>query len=126
MTRNTRASTPSGVTERAAKPSRCSSIREKASKLSRRPRTSLANCTTTSAKSAPRYLYQSMRKTSRNTRDRRIMPEKVSYYAMLLGDRTIENPSGLARRRLSDGGGVRDEALGRDFTWVHNPGLAGW
>jgi hypothetical protein len=54
------------------------------------------------------------------------MPEKISYYAMLLGDRTIENPSGLARRRLFDGGGVRDEALGRDFTWVHNPGLAGW
>ena len=54
------------------------------------------------------------------------MPEKVSYYAMLLGDRTIENPSGLARRRLFDSGGVRDEALGRDFTWVHNPGLAGW
>jgi hypothetical protein len=52
--------------------------------------------------------------------------ETVRYYAMLLGGRTIENPSGLARRRLSDDGGVRDEALGRDFTWVHNPGLAGW
>jgi hypothetical protein len=54
------------------------------------------------------------------------MPVKVSYYAMLLGDRTTENPSGLARRRVFDGGGVRDEALGRDLTWMHNPGLAGW
>jgi hypothetical protein len=52
--------------------------------------------------------------------------EKIRYYAMLLGSRTMENPSGLARRRLSDDGGVRDEALGGDFTWVHNPGLAGW
>jgi hypothetical protein len=52
--------------------------------------------------------------------------ETVRYYAMLLGGRTIENPSGLARRRLFDDGGVRDEALGRDFTWAHNPGLAGW
>jgi hypothetical protein len=54
------------------------------------------------------------------------MPEKVSYYAMLLGDRTIEDPSGLARRRVFDGGGVRDEAFGRDLTWIQNPGLAGW
>jgi hypothetical protein len=54
------------------------------------------------------------------------MPEKVSYYAMLLGDRTIENPSGLARRRIFESGGVRDEAFSRDLTWVHNPGLAGW
>jgi hypothetical protein len=54
------------------------------------------------------------------------MAEKVKYYAMLLGDRTMENPSGLARRRIFDRGGIRDEALGRDFTWIHNPGLAGW
>jgi hypothetical protein len=54
------------------------------------------------------------------------MAERVTYYAMLVGDRTLDNPSGLARRRLSDGGGVRDEALGRDFAWIHNPGLAGW
>jgi len=54
------------------------------------------------------------------------MPEEVKYYAMLLGDRTIDNPSGLARRCLTDSGGVRDEALGRDLTWVHNPGHAGW
>ena len=54
------------------------------------------------------------------------MTEEIRYYAMLLGGRTMENPSGLARRRLFDDGGVRDEALGSDFTWVHNPGLAGW
>ena len=54
------------------------------------------------------------------------MANKIMYYATLIGDRTIENPSGLARRRLSDEVGIRDEALSRDFTWVHNPGLAGW
>jgi hypothetical protein len=54
------------------------------------------------------------------------MAEKITYYAMLLGSRTMANPSGLARRRLFDDGGVRDEALSSDFIWVHNPGLAGW
>lgn len=54
------------------------------------------------------------------------MPERIIYYAMLVGDRTIQQPSGLARRRYFDDGGIRDEALNRDFAWVHNPGLAGW
>jgi hypothetical protein len=54
------------------------------------------------------------------------MAEKVMYYAMLLGGRTMDNPSGVARRLIFDGGGIRDEALGRDLTWVQNPGLAGW
>ena len=54
------------------------------------------------------------------------MPERTVYYAMLVGDRTIQQPSGLARRRYLDNDGIRDEALTRDFTWIHNPGLAGW
>jgi hypothetical protein len=54
------------------------------------------------------------------------MAEKITYYAMLLGDRTLENPSGLARRRVSEDGSFHDEALGRNFAWIHNPGLAGW
>ena len=54
------------------------------------------------------------------------MPERTTYYAMLLGKRTIENPSGLARRRHLNDGGIRDEALGRDLLWNPNPGLAGW
>ncbi len=54
------------------------------------------------------------------------MTEKITYYAMLIGDRAPDNPSGIARRRILADGGVRDEALGRDLTWIHNPGLAGW
>jgi hypothetical protein len=54
------------------------------------------------------------------------MAEKITYYAMLIGDRTPENPSGLARRRFSENGSFHDEALGRDLSWIHNPGLVGW
>jgi hypothetical protein len=54
------------------------------------------------------------------------MAERITYYAMLLGDRTVENPSGLARRRHLNDGSVRDEAIGRDLEWSPNPALAGW
>src|ERR1019366_3842083 len=98
-----------GLTGRPAKPSRCNSIHKRASRLNsshirptsvsairlRRMR-SLANCVTTSAKLAPKFPYQWAHPTSQNTRDRRNVAETVSYYAMLLGGRTIENPSGLA------------------------------
>src|ERR1017187_2639545 len=141
--RNIRVSILNGLIRRLAKPSRCNSIHKRASRLNsshirptsvsairlRRMR-SLANCVTTSAKLAPKFPYQWAHPTSQNTRDRRNVAEPARYYAMLLGGRTIENPSGLARRRprrrLCDPGGVRDEALGHDFTGAHNPGLAGW
>ena len=54
------------------------------------------------------------------------MAEKTTYYAMLIGDRAPDNPSGVARRRIIEDGGIRDEALGRDLTWIHNPGLVAW
>src|ERR1039457_147112 len=136
--RNIRVSILNGLTGSLAKPSRCNSIHKRASRLNsshirptsvsairlRRMR-SLANCVTTSAKLAPKFPYQWAHPTSQNTRDRRNAAETVRYYAMLLGGRTIENPSGLARRRLFDDGGVRDEALFFMFRWPHKPALAG-
>jgi hypothetical protein len=44
------------------------------------------------------------------------VPEKVTYYAVVGENRTIENPSGLVRRRHAVGGPV-DESLARDLSW---------
>jgi hypothetical protein len=52
------------------------------------------------------------------------MLEEVKYYAMVLADDTSSSPSGLARRRVSDNGGVQDEAFKQDFTWDHTPLIA--
>ena len=45
------------------------------------------------------------------------MPDQVTYYAVVSGSRTAQNPSGLARRRHLQTGGFEDEARGRDLTW---------
>ena len=52
------------------------------------------------------------------------MPDKVNYYVMLLADDTPSNPSGVARRRILENGGVRDEAFQRDQSWGHTPLIA--
>jgi hypothetical protein len=52
------------------------------------------------------------------------MPDKVSYYVMLLADDARSNPSGVARRRILENGGVRDEAFKRDLSWGHTPLVA--
>jgi hypothetical protein len=52
------------------------------------------------------------------------MPDKLTYYAMLLAGDTRSEPSGVSRRRVSDGGGVRDEAFRRDLSWGHTPLIA--
>jgi hypothetical protein len=44
------------------------------------------------------------------------LSEQVTYYAVVGETRTIENPSGLVRRRLAAGGPV-DESLARDLSW---------
>ena len=38
------------------------------------------------------------------------MPDKISYYAVIGGERTIDNPYGLVRRLEIDGNGFTDEA----------------
>ncbi len=42
--------------------------------------------------------------------------DKVTFYAVMGAGRTIENPSGLVRRRHTAKGPV-DESLGRDLSW---------
>ena len=44
------------------------------------------------------------------------MPENVTYYAVVGTNRTIDNPSGLVRRRQAADGSV-DESLTRDLSW---------
>ena len=50
------------------------------------------------------------------------VPEKVTYYAVVGTSRTVENPSGLVRRRHATGGLV-DESLNRDLSWTFTDAL---
>jgi uncharacterized alpha-E superfamily protein len=45
------------------------------------------------------------------------VPEKITYYAVVGESRTVENPSGLVRRRHASAGPV-DESLTRDLSWT--------
>ena len=54
------------------------------------------------------------------------MPDQVTYYAVVSGSRTAQNPSGIARRRHLQTGGFEDEALGRDLTWGHTSAIIEW
>jgi hypothetical protein len=53
------------------------------------------------------------------------MPHQITYYAIVGGGRTIENPYGLVRRLVHDDG-PSDEALNRDFCWAHTPIIIEW
>ncbi len=44
------------------------------------------------------------------------MAEKITYYAVVGAGRTIENPSGIVRRRHVVAGPA-DESLARDLSW---------
>jgi len=52
------------------------------------------------------------------------MPDQVTYYAMLLAGDAPSNPSGIARRLVSDNGGIRDEVFKQDLSWDHTPLIA--
>lgn len=54
------------------------------------------------------------------------MPDKITFYAVLGSDRTIDNPYGLVRRLEFDGNGFTDEGLRRDFSWAFTPAIAEW
>ena len=54
------------------------------------------------------------------------MPDKITFFAVVSGDRTIENPYGLVRRLEFDGDGFTDETLRKDFSWVFTPAIAEW
>jgi hypothetical protein len=54
------------------------------------------------------------------------MPDRITFYAIIGGDRTIDNPYGLVRRLEFDGGGFTDEGLRKDFSWDFSPVIAEW
>ena len=54
------------------------------------------------------------------------MPDKITFYAIVGGDRTVNNPYGLVRRLGFDGDGFTDEALRKDFSWKATPVIAEW
>jgi hypothetical protein len=53
------------------------------------------------------------------------MSQKITYYAIVGGDRTVDNPSGLVRRLQHDDG-ADDEALRKDFSWKFTPLIVEW
>ncbi len=50
------------------------------------------------------------------------MAEDITYFAVIGPNRTIDNPSGLIRRRHAVGGPI-DEAFNRDMVWVFTDAL---
>lgn len=54
------------------------------------------------------------------------MADEVTYYAVVSGDGTSSDPSGLTRRRRLQAGGFVDEALHRDLTWGHTSAIVEW
>jgi hypothetical protein len=53
------------------------------------------------------------------------MADQARYYAIVGRGRTLDNPSGLARRR-SVGGIPVDESLRRDLSWGDTTAIAEW
>jgi hypothetical protein len=54
------------------------------------------------------------------------MAEEISYYAIVDRWSTPDDPAGLARRRKSDTGAFRDEALSRGLNWQFTPLIVEW
>lgn len=53
------------------------------------------------------------------------MLQKITYFAIIGGGRSVSNPSGLVRR-LEHDDGREDEALRRDFSWKFTPVIIEW
>jgi hypothetical protein len=53
------------------------------------------------------------------------MPDKITFYAVIGGDRTVDNPYGLVRRLQTDWG-LADEGLRKDFSWKFTPAIVEW
>jgi hypothetical protein len=54
------------------------------------------------------------------------VPDKITFYAIVGGNRTIDNPYGLVRRLQFDDDGFTDEALRKDFSWKFTPLISEW
>ena len=53
------------------------------------------------------------------------MPNKITYYAIVGGSNTVDNPRGLVRR-LEHDDGPSDETLKDDFSWKFTPVIVEW
>jgi hypothetical protein len=53
------------------------------------------------------------------------MPHRITYYAIVGGGRTVDNPHGLVRR-LEHDNGPEDEGLRKDFSWSFTPIIVEW
>jgi hypothetical protein len=53
------------------------------------------------------------------------MPDKITYYAVIGGARTVDNPYGLVRRLETDWG-FTDETIRKDFSWIFTPVIVEW
>ena len=54
------------------------------------------------------------------------MADKITYFAVVDEDTTVDLPYGLVRRLDFDGDGFADEGLRRDFSWSFTPIVAEW
>ena len=53
------------------------------------------------------------------------MPDRITYYAVVGGTRTVDNPYGLVRR-LETEWGFTDEPIRKDFSWFYTPIIVEW
>ena len=53
------------------------------------------------------------------------MSNKITYYAIVGGSNTVDNPRGLVRR-LEHDDGPSDETLKDDFSWKFTPVIVEW
>jgi hypothetical protein len=56
---------------------------------------------------------------------RRSMGDKVKYYAVVGSGRTVDSPSGIARRTFTADGRL-DESLSGDLTWKRSSEIYQW
>jgi hypothetical protein len=54
------------------------------------------------------------------------MTDKITFYAIVGDDTTVDRPYGLVRRLEFDGNGFTDEGLRRDFSWSFTPIIVEW
>lgn len=54
------------------------------------------------------------------------MSDKITFYAIVDEEATVERPYGLLRRLQFDGNGFTDEGLRRDFSWSFTPIIVEW
>jgi hypothetical protein len=54
------------------------------------------------------------------------MADKITFYAIVNDETTVDKPYGLLRRLEFDGDGFTDEGLRRDFSWDFTPLIMEW